>query len=431
MVDGDLIRLAAISGVTEKGVEAVRSVYYPMRLSDETVAARTIRSGAICHVPDVLSDPLYPSKEAARIAEFRACLGVPMIRDGQVVGAIFVARKQPELFADAQVQLLKTFAAQAVIAIENTRLLKELRQRTDDLTELLEQQTATSEVLKVISSSPGELEPVFHAMLENATRICEANFGNFFMCDGRVLAAVAIYGNEKLRRLLATQSCHRPTRASGRAARPHPRKQADRPHCRLAVRSILRRERRPHSQSCRSRGRANLFDGALAQGGRSHRRHRLVSPRGAPVHRQADRIGEKLRRAGRNRHREHAAAQGAAPAHRRSHRVAGAADRDVRSAAGYFELAGRTRSGCSSRCWRTPPASARPRSGILWASKTAPTAPSRCLASRRNTRITSTGSDPTQSTVGLACRQHQADHSYRRYAGRAGLRRARSPCRDR
>jgi GAF domain-containing protein len=186
LADGDLIRLVSIHGVAVEGVEAVRRAF-PMQYTDESLTARTIRTGTICHVPDVLSVANYAHKETARLGGYRGSLAVPMIRDGQVVGAIFVARNETGLFAETQVQLLKTFAAQAVIAIENTRLLNELR-------ESLEQQTATSEVLKVISSSAGELGPVFQAMLENAVQICDAKFGNLFLCEGNAFKIGATHG---------------------------------------------------------------------------------------------------------------------------------------------------------------------------------------------------------------------------------------------
>jgi PAS domain S-box-containing protein len=167
MVDGDQIRLVSIDGVSEEGVEAVRRVY-PMRRDDETLTARAIRSCTVCHVPDVLSDPLYQSKDAARVSGFRAGLAVPMIREGQVIGAIFVSRKQAGLFPDAQVQLLKTFADQAVIAIENVRLFNETK-------DALAQQTATADVLKLISHSAFDLRMVLQTLIESAARFCDAD----------------------------------------------------------------------------------------------------------------------------------------------------------------------------------------------------------------------------------------------------------------
>ena len=116
-----------------------------------------------------------------------------MRKENTLIGAIIIYRQEVRPFTDKQIELLTNFAAQAVIAIENTRLLSELRQRTDDLSESLEQQTATSEVLKVISSSPGELEPVFEAMLENATRICQAGFGTLNLYDGDAFHNVALH----------------------------------------------------------------------------------------------------------------------------------------------------------------------------------------------------------------------------------------------
>ena len=131
----------------------------------------------------------------ATLGGARSVAGVPMLKNDELVGALVIYRQEVRPFTDKQIELLQNFAAQAVIAIENTRLLNELRRRTDDLTESLEQQTATSEVLKVISSSPGELEPVFKAVIENATRICQANFGNLLLGEGGdMFRHVAVYG---------------------------------------------------------------------------------------------------------------------------------------------------------------------------------------------------------------------------------------------
>ena len=124
----------------------------------------------------------------------RAQLSVPLMREGVAIGTISLRRTEARLFTDRQVALLQTFADQAVIAIENVRLFDEVQARTRELTESLEQQTATSQVLQVISSSPGELAPVFQAMLENATRICEAQFGVLFRYDGSAFEGAALVG---------------------------------------------------------------------------------------------------------------------------------------------------------------------------------------------------------------------------------------------
>src|SRR5262249_41159850 len=118
----------------------------------------------------------------------------PMVKQKELVGAIVIYRQEVRPFTDKQIELVTNFAAQAVIAIENTRLLNELRQRTTDLSEALEQQTATSEVLGVISHSSGELVPVFQTILENAIRICDAQFGSLVLCEGDNLRAAATYG---------------------------------------------------------------------------------------------------------------------------------------------------------------------------------------------------------------------------------------------
>ena len=160
--------------------------------------ARAAEAREPIQVADMRTDPSYLQGDAlpvagVEIAGIRTLLLVPMFKESEHVGLISIYRKEVLPFTEKQIDLVKNFAAQAVIAIENTRLLSELRHRTDDLSEALEQQTATSEVLKVISSSPGELEPVFNAMLENATRICEATFGNLFLCEGPIFRSVAVH----------------------------------------------------------------------------------------------------------------------------------------------------------------------------------------------------------------------------------------------
>ena len=157
-----------------------------------TLAGRVLVEGRTVHIPDVVDDQEYTFSEAQRIARIQSGLGVPLMREGTPIGVIALWRSRVRPFTDKQIELVTTFADQAVIAIENVRLFDEVQARTRDLSEALEQQTATSEVLRVISSSPGELEPVFQAMLENAVRICEAKFGVMFRFDSDVAYVVAM-----------------------------------------------------------------------------------------------------------------------------------------------------------------------------------------------------------------------------------------------
>ena len=171
----------------------------PMRPGPNVALGQLARTKEVVHIPDIKADPAYAERDPLRVAtvelaEARTLLAVPMLKESQLVGAIVFYRQEVRPFNDKQIELVQNFAAQAIIAIENARLLSELRQRTNDLSEALEQQTATSEVLSIISSSPGELKPVFEAILANATQICASNFGAMHIREGDAFRTVALHG---------------------------------------------------------------------------------------------------------------------------------------------------------------------------------------------------------------------------------------------
>ena len=165
-------------------------------LDRRTVMGRSIIDRKSVHIHNLLEagDEFPLGRQLATKYGHRTTLSVPLLREGRALGSVSVRRAEVRPFDDKEITLLTTFADQAAIAIENVRLFKELQQRTSDLSESLEQQTATSEVLGVISSSPGELTPVFDAMLERATRICGAQFGDLFLREGEEARAVAVIG---------------------------------------------------------------------------------------------------------------------------------------------------------------------------------------------------------------------------------------------
>jgi signal transduction histidine kinase len=194
--EGEYFRWVTSFGHATDVRAQLRDYFKPRKVPVDrgSITGRAAMEARAVHVPDVLADPEYTWSGAQKIGGYRAALGAPLLHKGTVVGVIFVAKTVPQPFTAKQIELVSTFADQAVIAIENTRLLNELRQRTDDLSELLEQQTAASQVLQVISSSTGELEPVFQAILASATRTCDAKFGLLYRIENGAARIISKLG---------------------------------------------------------------------------------------------------------------------------------------------------------------------------------------------------------------------------------------------
>ncbi len=335
LYDGSVFRNVALHNPPPQFAKRLGEIIKP---HPDSGLAQVVRTGQIAHIEDLRTGQPYldGDKAVVDVADLggaRTVLIVPMLSEGKLIGAISIYRQEVRPFTDKQIALVQNFAAQAVIAIENTRLLNELRTRTTDLAELLERQTATSEVLRVISSSPGELEPVFQAMLANAVRICDAKFGMLYRYDNEAFDPVALFGvppahaeflqrrgsfqppaGTGLDRLVRTKDVVRIADDSGVAVRQQ---------CGKAWR------------------RAVAYRRANAQRECIDWRHRHLPSGGPSLHRQANRVRAEFRRPGRHRHREHAVAQRIAPAHNGPYRIAGAADRDIGSSQGHLEFARR------------------------------------------------------------------------------------------
>src|SRR5262245_42302154 len=187
--EGEFYRLAANSGFSPEYERFVKNLSIsPGRGS---VTGRTALEGRVVHITDMTDDPEYDMPETLGLGKARTLLGVPLLRENVPIGVISLARQRVEPFTEKQIELVSTFADQAVIAIENVRLFEAEQQRTRELSESLEQQTATSDILRVISSSPTDVQPIFDAIVRSASRLCGGEYAIVTRFDGELLHLAA------------------------------------------------------------------------------------------------------------------------------------------------------------------------------------------------------------------------------------------------
>jgi GAF domain-containing protein len=190
--DGELLHVVATHNLTREALEALQRLY-PARPTRALAAARAILERAVVHIPDVELEAASQQRAVARAVGWRSALVVPMMREGAPIGVITVGRAGPGPFSDGEIDLLKTFADQAVIAVENVRLFKELEARNRDLSEALDRQTGTAEVLRVISRFQTDTRPVFAAIMDCAVRLCAADQGAIFAVEGGQLVPIELW----------------------------------------------------------------------------------------------------------------------------------------------------------------------------------------------------------------------------------------------
>ena len=315
--EGDVFRSVAIHNAPPAFVEA-RMRNPLLRPRPDTALGRLTITRNVVHIPDIRTTQSYIERvpfvvATVELGGYRTILAVPMLKDNELIGSITLNRQEVRPFTDKQIELVATFADQAVIAIENVRLFDEVQARTRELSKSLEQQTATSEVLRVISSSPGELEPIFRAMLENATRICEADLGTMALYEDGGFRHVALHG---------APAAYAEIRQREPVVRPHPEAPLG---CLAATKQVVHID---DVLALPERGQGGL---ARVAGARTLlivpmlKEQELVGS--ISIYRQEVRpftdkqieLVHELRQPGRHRHREHAAAQRAA-------RIAAAAD---------------------------------------------------------------------------------------------------------